>query len=323
MMKKTIPLAMIIFVTGLFLFTKTVISQGPGVAGTFFGDNVSNENYKIILRTVMSFRTPWGGIPRTLEQAEKRVWDDLILSYEAHRRQINVEQGEIEEKITETLKGNNVSFNWKDSPQEYEQWVRDTLKQPVELFENQMRHLVQVRKLHQQVRDSIDPIITEEEAFAEFLNERNSLSVELAEFDKLEEAQQFYEQVKSDPNVWEETVKKDKENIFEDRTFRRPGFVALEFLMEMWGFPKKAVFDMIKMEIGEIYPPTPIYKGYGVFKVLDIRQADESDFSKRKESYFNQLRSRAKYEGFKDWLEDLRKDADIQIYTDPPHELFP
>lgn len=105
--------------------------------------------------------------------------------------------------------------------------------------------------------------------------------------------------------------------------FRKPGFVALEFLIEMWGFPKKAVFDMIEMEAGEVYAPTPIYKGYGVFKILDIRRADESNFDGRKESYFKQLRSRAKYEGFKDWVEKLRKDADIQIYMDPPSGLFP
>ena len=80
---------------------------------------------------------------------------------------------------------------------------------------------------------------------------------------------------------------------------------------------------MIAMETNEIYPPAPIYEGYGVFKVLEIRRADESKFDERKEYYSKQLRSRAKYKRFKDWLEDLRKDADIQIYIEPPQELFP
>jgi len=308
---------------GLLLFTETVIPEEPDIAGTFFGDTVLRENYMFILRIVVSFQTPWGGIPNSRKQAEKRVWDELILSYEAHRRQITVERGEIEEKINETLKGDNVIFNWRDSPGEYEQWVRDTLKEPVELFENQMKHLVQIKKLHQQVRDSINPVITEDEAFQEFLNEQNSLSVELAEFDTLEEAKQFYGKVKNDPDLWEEAAKKDRESIPEDRTFRRPGFVALEFLIEMWKFPRRAVYDMIEMEINEIYPPQPIYEGYGIFKILDVRRADESKFAERKESYFNQLRLRAKYAGFKGWVEDLRKDADIQIYIELPYELFP
>ena len=145
----------------------------------------------------------------------------------------------------------------------------------------------------------------------------------MAEFDTLEEAQQFYEQVKNDPDAWKKAAIKDRQSIPEDRSFRQPGFVALEFLIEMWKFPKKAVFDMIEMEIGEIYPPEPIYEGYGVFKILDVRRADESNFSKHKESYFKQLRLRKKYNGFKDWLSNLRKNADIQIYMEPPQELFP
>ncbi len=322
-MKKIIVLFVLLLVIGSFLFVKTTISQTQDIAGTFFGKPVSRANYMVILRAVLSFQTPWGGIPRDREQAEKRVWDDLILSYEAHRRQITVGKKELEEKITETLKGNDVSFDWKESPQEYEKWVKKSLNESVELFENQMRHLVQVKKLREQVLDSIDPSVTEEEAFQEFLNEQNSLSVALAEFDTLEEAQQFYEQVKNDPDAWKKAAKKDRQSIPEDRSFRQPGFVALEFLIEMWKFPKKAVFDMIEMEIGEIYPPEPIYEGYGVFKILDVRRADESNFSKRKESYFKQLRLRKKYNGFKDWLSNLRKNADIQIYMEPPQELFP
>ena len=322
-MKKIIVLFVLLLVIGSFLFVKTTISQTQDIAGTFFGKPVSRANYMVILRAVLSFQTPWGGIPRDREQAEKRVWDDLILSYEAHRRQITVGKKELEEKITETLKGNNISFNWKESPQEYEKWVKDTLNASVELFENQMRHLVQIKKLREQIFDSINPSVTEEEAFQEFLNEQNSLSVALAEFDTLEEAQQFYEQVKNDPDAWKKAAIKDRQSIPEDRSFRQPGFVALEFLIEMWKFPKKAVFDMIEMEIGEIYPPEPIYEGYGVFKILDVRRADESNFSKRKESYFKQLRLRKKYNGFKDWLSNLRKNADIQIYMEPPQELFP
>lgn len=322
-MKKIIVLFMVILITGSFLFVKMTVSQTQDIAGTFFGKPVSRGNYMVILRAVLSFQTPWGGIPRDREQAEKRVWDDLILSYEAHRREIAVGKEELEEKITETLKGNHVSFDWKESPQEYEQWTKDTLNAPIELFENQMEHLVQVKKLRQQVLDSINPSITEEEAFQEFLNEQNSLSVVLAEFDTQEEAQQFYEQVKKDPDAWGRAFTKDLKSIPEDRTFHKPGFVALEFLIEMWKFPRKAVFDMIEMEIGEIYPPEPIYEGYGVFKVRDVRRADESKFAERKESYFKQLRLRGKYQGFKDWLENLRKDADIQIYMEPPQELFP
>jgi len=188
-MRRQIVLSIVMAVSSLLVVAEIAVSQEQKIAGTFFGNAVSKDNYMFVLRTVMSFRSPWGSIPRDREQANKRVWDDLILSYEAHRRQITVEQREIDEKITETLKESKAPFNWKESASEYEQWVLDTLNGQVELFENQIRHLVQIKKLHQQVRDSINLSITEEEAFGEFLNEQNSLSVELAEFDGLEEAQ--------------------------------------------------------------------------------------------------------------------------------------
>lgn len=304
-------------------FVKTAMPQETDPAGTFFGDPVSRANYYFILKIVLSFHSPWGGIPNSRAELEKRVWDELLLSYEAHRRRISVSNEEIEAKIGETLKGEDVSFNWKEDPGAYARWVKETLGEPVEAFENQMRHLVQVKKLHEQVRESINPSVTEEEAFQEFLNEYNSLSVEVAEFAKLAEAQEFYRKVSQDPALWEQEAGKDKKRPIEDRSFRRPGFVALEFLTGVWKFPKDAVYDMIEMEAGGIYPPAPIYKGYGVFKILDIRRADEAQFPERRESYFEQLRTKKKYKGVNDWLEGLRKDADIQVYIDPPAELFP
>ena len=95
------------------VLSETVVSQEQKIAGTFFGNTVPTSNYMFVLRIVMSFQLPWGGIPNDHQQADKRVWDELILSYEAHRRQITVEQNEIDKKITETLKGSQVSFHWK------------------------------------------------------------------------------------------------------------------------------------------------------------------------------------------------------------------
>ncbi len=317
----------IVFVATLCFGASSLIAparaRDGGVAGTFFGEVVSKGNYYFVLKTVLSFGSPWGGIPNNREQLEKRVWDDLILSYEAHRRQIFVEKKEVEKRISEIFKNEKVVFDWKDDPGAYAQWVDETLGASVEVFENQTRHLVQIKKLHEQILNSINPSVSEEEAFQEFLNEQNSLSVELAEFDTLEEAQVFYEKAKKDPDFWEQEAKKNKSWPREDRSFRRPGLVSLEFLMDMWKFPKEAVYGMIEMEAGDIYPPEQVYKGYGVFTVLEARRADESRFPKRRESYFNQLRGRGKRQGFKNWLKNLRKEADVQVYIDPPPELFP
>jgi hypothetical protein len=149
--------------------------------------------------------------------------------------------------------------------------------------------------------------VTEEEAHQEFLNEYNTLGIELVQFDEKKDAADFYRHAQEDPKFWEEEKNKRPQD------FKRPGFVALEFLMDMWKLPKDAVYKMMEMEIGQIYPPTSIYKGLGVFKVLEKRPADLSQYSQLKESYYQQIKMKKKYEGFNDWLKNLKKEAKIKI----------
>jgi hypothetical protein len=66
----------------------------------------------------------------------------------------------------------------------------------------------------------------------------------------------------------------------------------------------------------------PIYKGYGVFKILEVRKADESEYPKQKESYSQQLRIQKKYEGFNKWLEDFKKQADLKVYAKSPEGIY-
>jgi parvulin-like peptidyl-prolyl isomerase len=84
--------------------------------------------------------------------------------------------------------------------------------------------------------------------------------------------------------------------------------------MDLWGFPKDAAYKMMKMEIGEFYPPAPIYKGFGVFKILEKRIADEAKYPQRKDSYYEQIRSKKRYEGLKEWIKDLKQRASIRVY---------
>jgi len=297
-------------------------AEEPEIAGTFFGNQVSKGNYYFVMRIVLLFNTPWGGIPNNHEQLEQRIWDDLLLSYEAHRRGIIVSEGELNAKIDETLKGYKVSFSREDDPEAYDKWTSELLGEPVEMFENQIRHLVQVEKLRQQILESIHPEATDAEAYQEFLNEQNSLSVELARFDDEGEAKLFYENIQKNPALWIERSQEDADQPREERVFRRPGFVTLEFLMGMWKFPYEAVYSMMDMDVGGFYPPVPVYRGYGVFKILDIRKADESVFQPKKQYYIDQIHTQRKYKGFRTWLENYRKRSEIQIYLESPYEIF-
>ncbi len=131
------------------------------------------------------------------------------------------------------------------------------------------------------------------------------------------EAEEFYKKAKANLKFW------DEEKIKRPADFKRPGFVALEFLMDIWKIPKDAAFDMVKMKKGAIYPPAPIYKGYGVFRVLEAGQANEKEFDKFKTSYYEQIRRRKKYEGLDKWFVDLKKQANIKIYPSTGSGIIP
>ncbi len=298
------------------------IEQAEGIAGELFGVPVPEGNYYFAMRVAATFNTPWGGIPRDREQVEERTWTDLLMSYKAFERGIEVSQQEVEEEISSTIEGGGADFDWRQDEQAYHDWVENNLGVTARVFENQIRHLVQLKKLHNQILDNIEPEVTEEEAFQRFLDDYNTLSVELAQFDDKEEAKRFYQKVKEDSQLWEKESEEDQKKPREEQRFRRPGFVALGFLMHMWRFPRQAVYEMIEKEPGYIHPPAPIYRGYGVFKVIEIRRADEELFPERRQQYFQRIESQKKRQGFQQWLKDLKQEANIKKYIEPPKEIF-
>ena len=431
----------------------------PELAGQFFNMPVPMGNYYFAKKIVATFGAPWRGNPKTSEDLEDLTWQELVLSYEAFQRNITVSEDEVQEEVDKTLKADKVEFDREEDVEAYSDWAKEKLNESTEAFENQMKHLLQLRKLRQEVIDSIEPEVTEEEAYKKFLDEYNSLSVELVEIETQEEAQKFYKQalkpvVKKDLDklIWDElvltyevfkrsiglsdeerekalvlfirevginfrwqteeekfkewvdekfsvsvdilkervahfaVVDKLRQNIFkaqepdidEDKTYekfrlknrslsrsfdnffktfkapsdallrlksfkeakkiyksmkrepgfwqdhkrenptqyRRPGFVALDFLINMWGFERDDAYAMLDIKKNNLYKPATIYKGYGVFKILDVRKAKREKYEERKQYYFDRVASIKKYKGFKDWLEKIKEDANIKVFIE-------
>ena len=280
----------------------------PEFMGEFFDAQVPAQNYYFVKSAVIVFGNRWGAAPRTLEEQEGCIWDQLLLSFEAFRRNITVSQEEVDQEITKTLQEYKVDFDWKNNPEAYKKWVEEKSGESAELFGNQIRHLLQIEKLRQQVMDSINLEVTDQEAHQTFLDEHNSLSVEVVQFDAQKQAEEFYQKVRRGQKFWE------KEKANKPDVFKRPGFVSLIFLMELWKFPREAVYKMMRMKQGSVHPPAPIYKGYGVFLVLEKRLADELRYVKEKNSYDEKVRGRKKYEGLNVWFKGLKEQAKITIY---------
>jgi hypothetical protein len=289
----------------------------PRFAGEFFDIKVPLENYYFVQSVLMVFGRGGFALPKDPAELEDAVWGELLLSYEAYRRGIVVEQEDLEKEVTDILVSRNVGFNWKDDRPAYEKWVQDNINESAELFENQIRHLLQIQKLREQVMKSIEPKVTEGEAHERFLDESSSLSVELLEFSALAAAEDFFRRAKSDAGSWE----KEKEKRPKD--FRRPGFVTLAFLIDIWKFPRDAAYKMLKMKKDQLYPPAPVYRGYAVFKVLESRQAEEARFAKEKSSYYAKVKSAKQYAGMEEWINNLKKSAKIKVYPEVQQEVLP
>ena len=285
-------------------------TKEPEYIGEFFDTKVPRENYIFINTTYMIFSDQAGQF-KTKEEREQKIWEDLLLSYEAFRRGVAVSQGEIDAEVAKILGAEKLTFDFKKDRQAYAEWLKKKTNEPVELFENQLRHLIQMRKLRQQVMDSMAPEVSDKEAYARFRDENSSLSAELAEFEKREDAEAFYKKARADKNFWEQERKN------RPKGFQHPGFVSLAFLIDIWKFPRDACYKMLKMKKGEIYGPEQIYKGYAVFRVMDARPANDADYAKAnvKNSYYEKIKSGKRYAGLDQWIRDLKQQANIKIYN--------
>lgn len=280
--------------------------QDQQVAGEFFGAPVSMDNYRFVKTAMMIFGAKRGAEPTTPQEVENRVWEDLLLSYEAHRRNITVAREELDDEITKLLKAEKVAFDWKKDKVSYEKWVKDRVKEPRELFENQLKHLIQLQVLREFVRKSFQPQVTQEEAIQEYLNEYNTLAVEFVQFEDLKAAQVYYAKMK-DPKLWDKEAKKNPKFAV------RPGFVSLECLIELWKIPKEDAYCLLDLKEGSVYKPTPIYRGYGVFHTLEKRVAQKEKFPEVKKSYEEKIKVKKQYEALNDWIRQLKKDADVKV----------
>jgi hypothetical protein len=281
-------------------------------AGEFAGWQVKVplNNYYFVRSVLNVFGTRWGATPQNEKEIEERIWEQLVLSFEAFKRGIKVETPEVEEEVGKILKDEKVGFDWKKDPAAYEKWVKEKTHEPVNFFQNQLTHLIQLEKLRKQVLESVKPAVSEDEARDEYINEYNTMELELVQFDELKDAQDYYKKMR-DPALWDKQAQKDP------KFFKRPGFVSFEFLINMWIIPKADLYKMLKMEVNSIYPPTPIYKGYGVFRIIKKREADPAEFPKLRDSYFKQVENIKKYEGLNNWVKKLKEEARIVIYPKP------
>jgi hypothetical protein len=278
-------------------------------AGEMFGIKVPMSNYHFVKAAVMVFGNRWGKRPSTSAETEDVVWEQLLLSFAAYNEGIEIDQADIDREIAKILSTERVSFDWKKDSARYEAWLKERTGLTPAVFEGQIKHLMQIEKLRSEVLEKMDPPVTDAEVLDKFHNEHNSLSVELVQFDDEKRAQEFYRSALKNKKFWDREKKKKPGD------FKHPGFVSLEFLIDLWGFPRDGAYAMMEAAPGSLYQPLPIYKGYAVFKVLETRKANDADFESQKAGCAERVKGTKKYEGLKMWIANLKKQSGLVVYT--------
>ena len=278
-------------------------SEEPA-AGYIFGANVTAGNYYFAKRVAYTFPRPG---QEALEPAdrERAVWESLILHYEAFRRGVTAPEAQLGERINAVLRAQQQSFTRSDR-EAYARWVKETLGEDVELFENQMRFLLEIDLLKDAMRLSFPVSITERELREEYLNEHHHVGGDMAVFETKDEAQAFYEQVR-EPGRWDAVKAQGGVPI------KPVALMTLEAYIDLWKIPKARIDAFHALDIGAVGEPMPFGSQWCVYRLLEKRTGDLAEFPAARAQYVAQLTQRKQFEALNRWIHELKTSAHLRI----------
>lgn len=279
------------------------------LAGQIFDVPVPMGNYYFAKRVHGMFQTPEERA-MTPEQMEQHIWHNLVLSFEASRRQIEVTEEEFSQWVDSVLSVLELKFTRTANPDEYKKWIEETLKQSVELFENQMRYLATIEKLKREIVKEMQVTVTEEEMRQDYLNTENHVGGEYLLFDTQAEADAFYESNK-DIAKWESYKAANPDKV---KPFM---LITVQAIVDLWGVPQAQIDEFHAMPIGQVGKPLPFGKQIGVFRLLDKRTGDFSNYETKKENLQKRVEARKKYQAGQDWIKNIDREANIQVWVKP------
>jgi len=279
------------------------------LAGQIFDVPVPMGNYYFAKRVHGMFQTPEER-SMTPEQMEQHIWHNLVLSFEASRRQIEVTEEEFSQWVDSVLSVLELKFTRTEKPDEYKKWVEETLKQSVELFENQMRYLATIEKLKREIVNEMQVTVTEEEMRQDYLNTENHVGGEYLLFETQADADAFYENNK-DIAKWESYKAANSDKV---KPFM---LITVQAIVDLWGVPQEKIDEFHAMPIGQVGKPLPFGNQVGVFRLLDKRTGDFSNFDSKKENLQKRVEARKKYQAGQDWIKNIDREAKIQVWVKP------
>ncbi len=285
--------------------SETPAMSNTDLAGEIFGAPVPIGNYYFAKQVHGTFQTPEER-KMTAEEMEKNIWHNLILSFEASRRKIEVTEKEFEEWVDSVLTALELKFSRAKEPEKYKEWIEVTLKGTVELFENQMRYLATIEKLKREMVKEMQVTVSEDEMKDDFMNTENHVGGEYTLFDTKNEADDFYS-ANHEAKAWDDYK---LQNAVKIKPFM---LITLQAIIDLWGVPHDQIYEFHGMTLGTVGKPLPFGTKWGVFRLQEKRTGNLADLDAQREKLKSRVEARKKYQARNDWLEEIDKQAQIKV----------
>lgn len=270
--------------------------------GEMFGRRVPRADYDFAAKTFSIFSM--AKAEATTEEAKRaEVWKQLVFEHEADLRGIQIAKEDVQKELERLLAEKNVQYG----SLAYFDFIQSNFGEDAQTFERRMEGLLKVKALLNGILNPPPPVIKDEDAKQKFLNQYNSMNVDMVRFDTLPEAQAFFKKMTG--KKWDEEKKKNPK-------FATPtGHISLEALIDLWKVPFDDAYRVHKLAIGKIAAPVPMYKGYGVFRVTEKKDADPKIYDdKKKQEYVKVLKQVYYYEKSQKQVDDIAKRAALKDF---------
>ena len=291
-------------VLSLFLFSLCASAEPalPPAVGEAFGKPILKEEFDFAYKTTGIFSVS----AKELENDDAHraeTWKHLMFLREAERRNVQVPHEDVVKELTRLLTEKNVVYGSLN----YHEFVKQGFGEDAKTFESRIEGLLKVKKMLDGITHPPPPKITPKEAKQKFLNQYNSMLVEFVNFPTLDEAGKFFKSMTQ--KKWDEEMKKDPK-------FATPtGHISLEAVIDLWQVPTADAYRIHAMDIGKIAAPAKMYKGYGVFRLKEKKNADLKEYTKKKEEeYFKTLEQVYYYNNTQKVIQDIVTAAALKDY---------
>lgn len=246
------------------------------VVGSVFERPVTQSEFDFVYKTETIFSLS-GKAPLSDEERRKETWKNIVLLREAENRHIEASPEEVRAELERLLVEKKVSYG----SLVYHEWVEQSFEEDSLVFERRVRDLLSIKKVVQALLETSPVVIPDSELRQKFLNQYSSMATEFVQFPTLEEAQALYR--KTGPRAWDEGKAKDPK-------FATPtGHISLEAVIDLWQVPLKDAYRIHSMKPGSIAAPAKMHKGYGVFRLLEKKNAELSQYTENKKKEYRDL----------------------------------